>query len=477
MSRLSIALALIIPTSASASARAADAAPTPADVAARLWAMTDAVLDRHVEPPARQEMLLFAVRGLFAAAKEPAPRDVARVVSATTSETQFADYLKSVWPRHIPADGPDGVTFDDKLAEALFKAVPGGGAYVRPDELRAIRQVEGNRYVGIGITIRWDKDKALPQIMNPFRRGTAYQAGVRAEDYVVQVDGKETKGIGLPKVIDWLRGDEGTTVIVVVRGPKASDSRTYALKRQPVPFDSLYGYRRSGDGWDYRLSADSPVAYVRMSAVRSSTLHELRRLEARLRSDGCRALVIDLRSAEPSAQLTNVRLVADGLLDSGILWRQRNAVGQEEAPRADCECLFRDWPLAVLVDREDVDIGVQALLGALQDNHRSVIVGEKAKAIGLVKSLVDLPNGQGAVSIWVTRLDRATTEKQWPVQPDHIVELSVEQRKAVESWLRQKELTEPPPGADAQAPADPQLARAVEVLQASLKAANRADSR
>src|SRR5262249_31851999 len=197
-----------------------------------------------------------------------------------------------------------------------------------PSEAKIAGQISGNRYVGIGIQIDLDKEQRLPRIVTPIRGGPAHKGGIRAGDLIVQVDGKDLTGVGLQKAIEWLRGEEGTSFTVVVRQP-GGPPRTLKLTRTVVPFDDVYGFRRAGDGWTFRVEADgkaSPVGYLAVRSLRSSTLHELRRLEPKLRAEGARALVLDFRAAA-GGNLSHVALVADGLLDGGLLWRTRDARG------------------------------------------------------------------------------------------------------------------------------------------------------
>jgi len=255
-----------------------------------------------------------------------------------------------------------------------------------------------------------------------------------------------------------------------VRQP-GGEPRTLKLTRTVVPFEDIYGFRRAGDGWTFRVAADgkaSPVGYLAVRAVRSSTLHELRKLEPKLRAEGARALVLDFRFAA-GGSLRHVALVADGLLDGGLMWRTRDARGDVQEFTADRDCLFRDWPVVALVDGTN-DRGLSVLLAALQDNGRAVLVGEPTKGDGYGISAVPLPDGQGLLTVRSFRIERPDRKRGWPVRPDHEVRLNEGQRKAVQEWIRTKELAELPPGVSDAPPEDPQLRRAVDLLERELAA-------
>src|SRR5262249_13842514 len=159
-----------------------------------------------------------------------------------------------------------------------------------------VQQISGNRYIGTGVQLRFDDKRKLVKIVVPFRRGPARKAGARPGDLIIKVNDVATKGMSLEKVVTLLRGDEGTKVTVEVRQPGAKQTRTLQMTRSVVPFDSVYGYRRaSEEDWKFRPDATAPIAYLWVKAINSSTLHDLRKLERRLKAEGARALVLDLR--------------------------------------------------------------------------------------------------------------------------------------------------------------------------------------
>jgi carboxyl-terminal processing protease len=182
------------------------------------------------------------------------------------------------------------------------------------------------------------------------------------------------------------------------------------------------------------------------------------------------ALVLDLRgSNSQGTAMAHAALVGDGLLDGGLMWRVRDAHDEIKEYRADRECLFRDWPLAVLVDRETAGDLLQAVVAALKDNGRAVVVGERPHGGGYTSTMVEWPEGHAVLALHTGRLLRAKEGRGWPIKPNHVVSLSDKQRNAVERWLRQKEMSDVPAGAAVQPPDDPQLAKAVDVLRAALK--------
>jgi carboxyl-terminal processing protease len=450
----------------------------------RLWTITDLILEHHVDPPTRQEMLLAGLKVLRFTDPERQFTDLSRRMSAVTTEEQFAKLLQEIWPSTRDDQPSRDEALENGVFQGLRHVVPGEPALIPQRQYVALEQAAGNRYVGTGIQIRLNQEEGYTQIVIPFPRGPARRAGAKANDLIVEVDGVSMKGVSLPKVVERLSGKEGTKVIMVVRQPGETETRTLNLTRAPIPFDTAVGFRRlSEEDYDFRVDASEPIAYVRLTSINSSALHELRKVEGKLRSSGARAMVLDLRSLMGD-KVHHAALVADGFLDSGVMWRVRDRDNRVKEFRADRECLFRDWPMVVLVGQHTHGTPALAVAAALQDNHRAVVVGEKASSDGLLRDYVPLPNEGGALYLATGTLERAVPPKapketgpmpwrlpssSWVVEPDHEVALSAKQREAVFQWVREQEHPDPPPGAMTKPPEDPQLAKALELLRAALK--------
>jgi C-terminal peptidase prc len=464
-------------------------------VAHRLWVLSDIVLENHVDPPARQEMLLGGIRGLLKETGLSQPFGLSRRISTLTTEDHFKNILSEFVNKAPAAKVGKREQVEAAMVEELLASVPGPARLVPAEEIRSQEVISGNRYVGTGIQIRYDSKEQYTQIVNPFRRGPARRAGAKPGDLIVEVDGVDMKQTGVQKMVQTLRGPEGTHVTMVVRQPDSKEKRKLPMVRSVVPFDTVFGYRRvSEEKWRCRINPETPIAYVWISSVVSSTLHELRQVERQLQAEGVRALVLDLRLCE-GGTLHDAALLAAGLLDSGLMWRVRDAHNVATDYRAESGCLFRDWPLAVLVHENAVGRSPTLVALALQNNGRATVVGESPNTHPYIDSLVDLPNGQGALMLRTGCLDAtparplAARQKNINVtdpitgrnginaallQPDQRVSLKEAERQAVFQWLKDKQLPELPQGQTDEPPADPQLTKAIETLRAALK--NRPDS-
>ncbi|MGO9465680.1 MAG: S41 family peptidase [Isosphaeraceae bacterium] len=393
-----------------------DAPPTPspptravpADLAKRVLEITDAVLEHHIDPPTRQQMVLGGIKALYRKAGLPVPRGLSRRISELATTKQIESFLVSAFPKAV-AEAVSAEALEQTLFSALLESVPGDARLISAKERKVAEQIEGNRYVGLHIALATDDQEKRPKIAEVLDGGPAFRAGVKNNDLIEQIDGVDTKGMALRDAVDRLRGDEGTDVTIKVRQLKAEKPRTFKITRGRLPRDTVRGTRkRSSGGWDVRLEGPDPIGYLQITEITGSTPHELRKFAQQLESDRARALVLDLRGLSTD-NLHPTVLLADALLDHGCIGRIETAHGETQY-RADTDALLQGWPLVVLIDGQTGGTA-EWLAAALQDNHRAVLVGmPSSSAWGMPGAGVQstIPVGDSAWSITLTtgRLER-----------------------------------------------------------------------
>ena len=372
---VSVAALLCLPA-----AFADDASPTPssaapkvpADLATRIGEITDAVLAHHIDPPARQQMILGGVKALYQASGTPVPTGLSRRVSALTTSEQVAAFLSDIWPKSTvkPRSANE---LEESMLQGLLADVAGGASLI-PAKERAVReQIEGNRYVGIHIALGMNDQEKRLRIVDVIDGGPADRAGVMKDDLLETIEGVDTKGMSVLDAVNWLRGQEGTSVTIKVRQPKAAILRTYTIRRGQHARSTVLGVRKRPAGdWDCMLDASAPIAYLHIEQIAASTPHDLRKLARQVESQGHCGIILDLRGVVETSVHPAV-LLADTLLPGGVIGRVRTAEG-ELTYQADADALFRGLPIAVLVSAGTAGTA-EWIAAALQDNHRAMIVG------------------------------------------------------------------------------------------------------
>jgi carboxyl-terminal processing protease len=374
--------------------------------------LTDAVLANHVDPPARQQMILEGLKAVYRAAKLPVAPSLSRRVSEAASPAQITELLRDVWPA-TTSKAISAKVLHEVFVEGLLAGVPGGAHLVQANERKVAEQLQGNRYVGIHIALGMNAQEKRPSIVDVFEGGPADRAGVKKDDIVLEIDGTDTRGMDLRGAIDRLRGDEGTDVTVKVRQPKEAAARIAKMTRGQLPHPTVQGLRKRSSGdWETRVHESEPIAYLRISEIAASTAHELRKLAMQLESEKMQALLLDLRALGGTTVHPAV-LLADSLLERGTIGRMQTTHG-ESVYLADADALLRGWPIVLLVDANTSGTA-EWIAAALQDNHRAVVVGSPTLA-ALNMQVMGAPSSQSMNTHEYIRSMVAVADGSWSIE-------------------------------------------------------------
>lgn len=362
-------------------------------------AIIDVVLDHHIDPPTKQEMVLSGVRALFSASGKPVPRGVSRGISELSTPALIDEYVSKVVAEFDMVPRADAI-----LIGGMLECVRGGAILRDASANRVNSQVAANRYVGTGIALGVDGKTKRPMISKVFYNGPAWKAGAKSNDRIVEIDGNSTASMQMTQVLEALRGEAGSEVAMLVRQPDSEEKRQLVVTRGRIFLPTVEGYGLVSEGqWKYSIDAAPRVALIKLTSIGPSTLHELRRVEAALRDEGVQGVILDLRSG--GAILHDVVMVADALIDDAVIGHVRS-LDERKTHTAQPGLMFQDMPLAVLTSRF-TSAGHVFLVAALQDSGRAVVVGERTPGNTYVRSLIDIPDRDEQVTLAVAVMERA----------------------------------------------------------------------
>jgi len=253
--------------------------------------------------------------------------------------------------------------------------------FYTPDEKRAMDQETQGEFGGVGI-IGSATERGV--LVRAARRGDpAWEAGIRAGDLLLSIDGVPTavpEAADRRDVLQRLRGEPTTSVRVTWRSAGADAEKSAVVVRSRVKIDSVVGVRV--------LDADAGIGYLRILRFQENTAADLRAALALLRGEGIRSLVLDLRSDYGGVLPASVA-AADCFLSGGavVITRGRNGDDPQSAS-ADPDDMLEE-PLVLLVDGSTAS-AAEILAGALQDHRRAVLVGERTYGKFLVQRIVPI---------------------------------------------------------------------------------------
>jgi carboxyl-terminal processing protease len=266
--------------------------------------------------------------------------------------------------------------------------------------------------------------------------------------------------------------------------PGQGAARAVVLRRERFHPETVLGVtRRDNNSWDYFLDPGRRVAHVRVATLGPGTAEELHDVITRLREDGLRGLVLDLRWC-PGGYLNEAVKAAELFLGEGTVATIKSR-RQETIFRSTDDNKLRDFPVAVVING-DTSGGAELIAAALQDHRRAVVVGQRSLGKGSVQTPLYL--GLADVKLKLTtatflrpsgknlhRFPESKPGDDWGVRPDAGREFraSPDLSRALRRWWQQQTLR--PGGSNERLPlddpaADPQQQAALQVLLGRLSA-------
>ena len=278
------------------------------------------------------------------------------------------NYVKDVSPKDLIYGAING----------MLSSLDPYSSLMKPDEYRELEIETKGSFTGIGIEITI-KDEILT-VVAPIEDTPAWKAGIKPGDKILKINGKSTKGMSLLEAVKLLRGPKGTKVtITILRNEK--DIKEITLVRDVIPIKSV------------KTKVLEPgYAYVRITSFQEKTPKELTKaLEELENTQQIKGVVLDLRY-NPGGLLSSAIEVADEFLENGIIVsiKGKNKDAQMEfKAKPNPPQRKHPYPIAILINHGTAS-AAEIVTGALRDNNRAIVLGQKSFGKGLVQTVIPL---------------------------------------------------------------------------------------
>jgi len=269
---------------------------------------------------------------------------------------------------------------------------------------------------GIGIQIATKDGKLM--VIAPIEDSPAEKAGLMADDEILEINGASTNGITIDKAADKIRGEEGTTVDLLVK--RKDEIKRYTITRKEIELKAV------STKVPNNVKLSDGIGYIRLSSFISKNAG--REFEdILLQNKDKKGFIIDLRS-NPGGLLTNAISISNLLIPRGIIVSTVDRDGYKETQRV-TGFAVTSKPLVILINKGSASAS-EILSGALKDNKRAVLVGEKSFGKGLVQEINRLPNDSGVnITIQKYLTPNGTDINKKGIDPDIAVELTADDIK------------------------------------------------
>ena len=263
-------------------------------------------------------------------------------------------------------------------------------SFVEPIDVSQMMERFRGDFEGIGIYFEVRHGRLL--VISPIL-GSPSDGKLRAGDQITMIDGIPTEGITTEQVMKKLRGPKGTTVDVSVERKGEEEWLEQTILRDRIKVSSV----------PYAYIIEPGTGYVRITRFTETTGQGLAAAIQKLRSQGLRRLLLDLRQ-NGGGLLSQAVEVADQFIDRGelIVYTEGRNPHERQNYRAATPLTEERLPLIILLDHGSASAS-EIVAGAIQDLDRGLIVGQTSFGKGLVQEQFRLSDGAGLLLLTVAR--------------------------------------------------------------------------
>ncbi|WP_020158166.1 S41 family peptidase [Methylobacter marinus] len=284
---------------------------------------------------------------------------------------------------------------DKKLLEDAIRGMLTGldphSAYLIAEEYQELKEGTTGQFGGLGIEVTMEN--GFVKVVSPIDDTPAQRAGIKSGDLIVRLDDQPVKGMSLNDAVKIMRGEPGSKILLTVVREGEEAPLKLTIVRDIIKVKSVKSRILEKD-----------YGYVRISSFQSRTGESLKEAIAELKKENAgnlKGLVLDLRN-NPGGVLNAAVEVSDAFIKSGlIVYTEGRIENSEMRFNASPDDVVDGAPIVVLINAGSASAS-EIVAGALQDQKRAVIIGEKSFGKGSVQTILPTSNG-AAVKLTTAR--------------------------------------------------------------------------
>ncbi|MEI8054551.1 MAG: S41 family peptidase [bacterium] len=306
----------------------------------------------------------------------------------------------------------------DSAIKGMLAGLDPHSEYLGPEALKELAMETSGKFGGIGIIMT--PDKGVIKVIAPVDDTPAYRAGIKAGDYIVQIDSKLVRDMTPSEYFSMIRGPKGSKLSLTILRKNESKPRVITLRREIIKIRSVKD-----------VLLEPGYGYVRLAIFQESTEKDMVKAVKKLQRSSkgnLQGLILDMRS-NPGGLLDSAVEVADDFLDATKLKNNKLIVytkGQDEESQITATAtageLLPNVPLVILINEGSAS-AAEIVAGALQDHKRAIIVGTRSFGKGSVQTVLPINRASAiklTTALYYTPLGRSIQAKG--IEPDIDVE-------------------------------------------------------
>lgn len=338
---------------------------------------------------------------------------------------EYLDLFGQIFDR-VKSKYVDEVTDEELIEKAIDGMLTGldpHSGYMDEEVWKEMQMDTRGKFGGLGIEITMEE--GYVKVISPIEDTPAYEAGILAGDFIIQIDDTSVFGLTLSEAVDLMRGDKGEPITITIsrdgKEPFEVDIIRDIIKIQSVKYEII-----------------NNVGYLRITSFTEQTefglIKSIKKIKKELNNKQV-GFILDIRS-NPGGLLTQSVKVSDIFLERGEIvstrGRNKNDIDRYRAKKGD---MINGQPLIVLINGGSASAS-EIVAGALQDHKRAIIVGTKSFGKGSVQTIIPFKKSNSEKTTTGIRL---TTARYYTpsgesiqgrgIEPDIIIEQGIFESK------------------------------------------------
>ena len=316
----------------------------------------------------------------------------------------FSDVLDKINKEYVDEINQNEVM--DAAINGVLQSLDPYSAYMSPESFDSMRTETSGEFGGLGIEV--SMEAGVVKVISPLDESPAYEAGVKAGDYIVKINEHQVQGKTLSEAVDLMRGPVGSDIEITVRRIGERKALVFNITRKIIKIQSVKSKK-----------IDKNIGYVRLTAFNENSSSQVRKKIKEFDKDkNIKGYILDLRN-NPGGLLSQAIKISDFFLSNGEIVSTKSRKENENrkwfANEGD---ILNGKTLVVLINNGSASAS-EILAGALKDHKRAILIGETTYGKGSVQSIIPLKN-KGAIRLTISKyyLPSGVSISEVGVDPD-----------------------------------------------------------
>ena len=277
----------------------------------------------------------------------------------------------------------------DAAINGVLQSLDPYSAYMSPEIYKSMTTETKGEFGGLGIEV--GMEAGVVKVISPIDNSPASKAGVKAGDYIVNINNIQVQGISLSEAVDLMRGPVGSDIEITIRRRGFKKAINFIITRDIIEVASVKSEIKKNN-----------IGYIRLTSFNDNSSTQIKKkIKEFDKNNKIKYFILDLRN-NPGGLLSQAIKISDFFLDNGEIVSTKSRKENENrkwfATEGD---ILNGRTLIVLINYGSASAS-EIVAGAIKDHKRGIVIGERSYGKGSVQSIIPL-NNDGAIRLTVSK--------------------------------------------------------------------------